>query len=241
MKRRTTPVTGVALRIDVAPFVFWGGWVNKGEKKKARGETPLEKLTQIRTTGKKKSWCLEGQTKQSTQKIEKERERERERERDVKTEKKKGLWKLFSWQKVSWEVREGVGKKEEEGMNILRSKLSQGGARRVRESKEEKKQAARVATAQIVDLQKGEFLRVHEQPGCVEACHCVHPPSPSWRSAPSAYWGNHLKKRKHKYGNTGAGFLTMFEHLQLLQFYFQSPPPFLFGLRWAKCKSKLLE
>lgn len=35
---------------------------------------------------------------------------------------------MFSWQKVSWEVK---GKKKK-GMNILRSKLSHGGERRVR-------------------------------------------------------------------------------------------------------------
>lgn len=78
-----------------------------------------------------------------------------------------------------------------------------------------------LATVQTVDWQKGEFFRVHEQAASVEArLLCTFPPV--WWSAPSAYWGNHLKRRKTQIWQLGTGSLTLLEHLQLLQFYFQN-------------------
>lgn len=60
MKRRTTPVTGVALRIDVAPFVFWGGWVNKGGKTKKQEEKLHSQTDPDKNNSKKKAEVWRG-------------------------------------------------------------------------------------------------------------------------------------------------------------------------------------
>lgn len=169
------------------------------------------KLTQIRTT---EHLNLEGQTKQSTL----WRAQSRGNEGRTQTPKKK---KLF-WRKV---CREEFFKQKG---------FFHRGERRVR---------VRVKTSDSSNCRLAKigfffffFLANMSRQHLLEPLPLCTFLLPACWSAPSAYWGNHLKMRKHNNMATGGWFLDIVPTSAVAAVLFQET---VARLRWAKCWSKL--